>query len=161
MASSTATPTARATDTSTPTGTPPATATTTPTEPPGPKAGEMSLTIKEPAAACDDPFKPTKCNVPLGSPFVLSVQVNSLPVDGTGAEVGYVGMQTMIVYGGLVYKPVAIDDEIVWPDSFLPIRFPPGPTGSHISLRSHTTHRVYPFTGFPWTTVGCWADRCG
>ena len=106
------------TDTLTPTDTP--TPTNTPVLPPGDKP-EMALTVK--GANCNDPVRPVKCNVPLGSQFILSVDVLTAPAEG------YVGVQTFIDYGlNLTYKKASIADEIVWPDlSAISVRGQPGP----------------------------------
>ncbi|MCH7697497.1 MAG: CSLREA domain-containing protein [Chloroflexi bacterium] len=102
----------------TPTDTP--TPTNTPVLPPGDKP-EMALTVK--GANCNDPVRPVKCNVPLGSQFILSVDVLTAPAEG------YVGVQTFIDYGlNLTYKKGSIADEIVWPDlSAISVRGQPGP----------------------------------
>lgn len=76
---------------------------------------EMALTVK--GGNCDDPARPTKCNVPTGEQFVLSVDLLSAP------EAGYVLMQTFVDFGpALSYKqtPLVID-EIVWPDCSEPV----------------------------------------
>jgi hypothetical protein len=75
----------------------------------------MSLDVKSQNATCDGP-KPTKCSIGAGETFTLSVEVNAGP-DG-----GYVGFQTQIAFGSLVYKPrPAVGDEIAWPDSASPV----------------------------------------
>ena len=108
------------TPTDTPAATPTATPTVTPTPAPG-KKPEMALTVK--GADCDDPFRPTKCNVPTGSPFILSVDVLNAPADG------YIVLQTFIDYGPLLtYKPAqSANDEIVWPDAVISVRAELGP----------------------------------
>ncbi len=106
------------TSTATPTATATATATATP-EPPPAKEAEMSLNVK--GADCDDPAKPSKCTVPLGAPFTLSVSVNSLP----GGP--YAGFQTHVVFDPLVpYLRKDPAAEIVWPDTVFPTSFMPG-----------------------------------
>jgi hypothetical protein len=87
--------------------------------------------VKSPSAVCDDTDKPTKCSMPTGSTFTLSVSVKGLPVDQTTQqEDGYVGIQSQVFYGDLAYQPAAAaGDEIVWPESALPVRFPAAPTG--------------------------------
>ena len=90
--------------TPTPTASPPS-ATATPGSP------EMLLTIK--AGDCDDPSRPTTCDVPAGSKFQLSVDALAVPATG------YVGMQTYIDFGSdLIYDfdAASAEDEIVWPD---------------------------------------------
>ena len=87
----------------------------------------MALTIK--GGACDDPVRPTICTVPLGSSFILSVDVLNAP------EAGYILVQTFIDYGlALPYnKASTAAEEIVWPDllSAIAIRseFGPGLVG--------------------------------
>ncbi len=49
---------------------------------------EMVLTIK--GGSCDDPVRPTKCNVPTGASFTLSVDALGIPGGG------YTLMQTAI-----------------------------------------------------------------
>jgi hypothetical protein len=96
----------------------------------------MSLSVKSPAAACDDPAKPTKCLIDTGAQFTLSVSVNDIPSGG------YIGIQTEIDYGSLLYKPATDPaDEIVWPDAGFPLRSPASPTGSEglVNLASPTS----------------------
>ena len=63
--------------------------------------------------------------MPAGGSFKLSVDLTKVPAGG------YIGFQTEIDYGSLVYKPAAFAaDEIVWPDSALPLRSPGSPTGT-------------------------------
>ena len=77
--------------------------------PPPPPPG-MSLNVV--GGNCDDPVNPTKCTVPAGSQFTLSVEVTGRPLDG------YSVIQTYINHGSeLTYKPTAVaSDEVVWPD---------------------------------------------
>jgi hypothetical protein len=105
---------------------------------------QMSLNVKSPSGACDTAEQPTKCNVALGSRFTLAVAVDSLPPGGD-----YIGFQTQIDYGSLVYEPTALPaGELVWPDSGFPLRstivegvvehadmtaaFPPFPVSAHV-----------------------------
>ena len=62
---------------------------------------------------CNNPIRPTKCTVPNGAFFTLSVDALSIPAGG------YTLMQTAIDLGGkLIYSPTASGrDEIVWPDA--------------------------------------------
>ena len=79
---------------------------------------EMSLSVKAGATSCDAPQKPTKCDVPIGASFTLSVSVNTLPAATAGA--GYRGFQTQVVWSNsLAYKGKTTDGcvEVVWPDS--------------------------------------------
>jgi uncharacterized repeat protein (TIGR01451 family) len=96
--------------------------------------------------ACDDPVKPAKCEVPLSGSFLLSVSVNGLPPGG-----GYIGLQTEIDYGSLLYKPTALaEDEIVWPDSGLPLRSPNSPAGTEGLINHASATGVFP--PFPLST---------
>ncbi len=61
---------------------------------------EMALNIK--GGDCDDATRPTKCDVPLGAQFTLSVDALGLPPEG------YVAFQTFIFYG--IYHPEASED---------------------------------------------------
>ena len=95
-----------------PTAIPTATQTPVPT-PSGPP--EMSLNVK--GGDCDHPTKPSKCTVVTGASFTLSIAANNIPPEG------YVGLQTQLYHGALLYKPAGIpDDEIIWPDSVLAVR---------------------------------------
>ncbi len=81
----------------------------------------MALTIK--GGNCNDPVRPTTCNVLAGSPFILSVDVLHAPRDG------YILLQTFIDYGlNLTYKKA--DDaaeEMVWPHDVIAVRSQYGP----------------------------------
>ena len=82
-----------------------------PTPTKGLNIGVMSFNVKGAGVECDDPAKPSKCDIPIESQFTLSVSVNTAPADG------YITFQTWINYGGLTYKKAAsAADEIVWPD---------------------------------------------
>ncbi len=84
---------------------------------------EMVLNVK--GGECDDPVRPTKCDVGFGSPFHIGVHALGIPANG------YVLMQTFIDYGSdLVYKPAQpLLDEMLWPDrqDNTAIIFEPGP----------------------------------
>ena len=71
---------------------------------------EMVLNIK--GGNCDDPIRPTKCDVPAGGSFTLSVDALGIPAGG------YTLMQTAIELGTkLIYTQTALStDEIAWPD---------------------------------------------
>jgi hypothetical protein len=88
----------------------------------------MSLGVNPPDG-CDQNPAPTSCSIPVQGTFTVSVNVDSLPGGG------YAGVQTELFYDGLTYKPDPVADEIVWPQSASPIRFPVSPTG--------TEHTVY------------------
>ena len=133
----------------TPTPTPTPTATPTPCE----GCPEMSLNVKG-LGVCDDPVKPTKCTLEVGSSFTLSVEVVTAPVEG------YIGVQSFIVYGSdLIYKPAAAADEIVWPDlepavafstcNTAPCTDPTGPAGqvSHGGLTGLISFTTSTFIG--------------
>ncbi len=94
----------------TPTPTPTPTDTPTPTATATPGGPEMLLTIK--AGDCDDPIRPTTCDVLVGSKFTLSVDAVVAP------PIGYILMQTFVHFGSdLIYQPSpATIDEIIWPD---------------------------------------------
>jgi hypothetical protein len=97
----------------------------------GRQAAAMSFNVKAPPGACDDADKPTTCSIPLETTFMLSVAVSGLPADPkTEQEAGYVAFQTEVFFGDVVYDPTAdVSDEIVWPESALPVRLPAAPTG--------------------------------
>ncbi|MCH7698845.1 MAG: S8 family serine peptidase [Chloroflexi bacterium] len=82
--------------------------TPTPTLTPG--GPEMLLTIK--GGDCDDPARPTTCDVPIENKFTLSVDAVVAP------PIGYILMQTFIHFGpDLIYQPMPTAfDEISWPD---------------------------------------------
>ncbi|MCI0777815.1 MAG: hypothetical protein J4N95_06520 [Chloroflexi bacterium] len=86
----------------------------------------MKLQIAGKAASCDSFENPTKCSIQGGQEFTIAVAVESLPAGASG----YIGFQTLLYYGELRYKPNAdIGNEIVWPDSALPVRSPGNPGG--------------------------------
>ena len=70
----------------------------------------MALNIK--GGDCDDAVRPTECNVPLGTPFTLSVDALGAP------SAGYIFASTFIHFGAqLSYAPSSqAADEIVWPE---------------------------------------------
>lgn len=93
----------------------------TSTEAVGP--GAMALTVKTGGVACPPASTADFCAIK-GQVFNLSVDITKSPPGG------YVGIQTEIDYGALVYKPTATAaGEIVWADSALPLRSPGAPTG--------------------------------
>ncbi|MCH8160907.1 MAG: hypothetical protein IIB88_03325 [Chloroflexi bacterium] len=86
----------------------------------------MKLQISGEAVSCDSFEHPTKCSIMGGHEFTIAVAVESLPAGASG----YIGFQTLLYYGELRYKPNAdIGNEIVWPDSALPVRSPGNPGG--------------------------------
>ena len=72
---------------------------------------EMVLNVK--GGECDDPVRPTTCDVGFGSPFHIGVHALGIPANG------YILMQTFIDYGpDLTYKPAdPLLDEMFWPDN--------------------------------------------
>lgn len=89
---------------------------------------QFSLNVHRPEGLCDDPEKPTVCDIPAASEFGLSMSLNRTPPEG------YIGAQTALFYGELRYNPTMFaEDEVVWPDSGIAVRGSPGgrtPTGS-------------------------------
>ncbi len=83
----------------------------------------MALDAEGAGIACDIVPQPSRCSVPLGAAFTLAVDV----VAGPGE--GYVAFQTEVFYGGLTYQPATLAEEIVWPQSALPVRSPSAPGG--------------------------------
>jgi len=76
-------------------------------------ANAMSLNVKSPAGQCDHPTNPTKCTLPLGTTFSLSLAVSSPPAEG------YIGFQTQLFFDTLAYSPTPFKiDEVVWPEAF-------------------------------------------
>ena len=73
--------------------------------------GEMTLRLEGDGLDCDSADAPTECQLDPGTSFTLAVDVVSFP------DPGYIGIQTYIDYGQLVYTPTdQADPEIVWPD---------------------------------------------
>ena len=94
---------------------------------------EMVLNVK--GGECDDPIRPTTCNVGFGTPFHIGVHALGIPANG------YILMQTFIDYGpDLIYKPAnPLLDEMFWPDNHDDATFivEPGPgLLSHAALTS-------------------------
>jgi len=100
----------------------------------------MKLQVSGKAADCDSFEQPAKCSIQGGQEFTIAVAVESLPAGASG----YIGFQTLLYYGELRYNPNAvIANEIVWPDSALPVRSPGNPGGEegvvgHGALSSQT-----------------------
>ena len=99
------------TPTDTPTATPCAPGgcpTATPTPTPG-GAPEMELVVVSPAGVC----VAGKCQLPVGEPFKLGVQIVAAPVQG------YVQAQSYVWFGpGIIWDPgsTGVADDLVWPD---------------------------------------------
>lgn len=78
---------------------------------------QFSLNVTRPAGHCNDVEKPTVCNVPAGTEFGLSIALNHPPPQG------YVAFQSQLIYDDLTYNQTTYaDEEVVWPDSALPVR---------------------------------------
>ena len=103
-------------------------------------AATMSLEVSGQAVICDAPDSPAECSVDGGEEFTVAVSVDNMPADSSG----YVGFQTLLYYGELTYNPNPnIANEVVWPDSALPLRSPNSPGGlegivGHGSVTSQT-----------------------
>jgi hypothetical protein len=79
---------------------------------------QFSLNVTRPAALCDDAEKPSVCNVPAATEFGLSIALSHPPPEG------YIAFQTTLALGGLAYNATTyVDEEVVWPDSGLPVRY--------------------------------------
>jgi hypothetical protein len=86
---------------------------------------QMDLQVKSGAVACPPASAADFCALK-GSTFVLSADLIKAPVTG------YIGIQTEIDYGALVYKPTAAAaTEIVWADCFFPLRSMSGTLVNH------------------------------
>lgn len=86
----------------------------------------MVIEVGGNASSCDDFDNPTKCTVDSGRVFTVSARVESLPP----ASTGYAGWQSLLYYDELQYNPEPDPaDEVVWPDSALPLRSPAAPGG--------------------------------
>lgn len=100
----------------------------------------MKLQVSGSASSCDSLENPTTCSIQSGEQFTIAVAVESLPAGASG----YIGFQSLLYYGDLVYNPNAeIANEIVWPDSLLSVRSPGNPGGeegvvAHGALSSQT-----------------------
>ena len=113
-------------------------------------AATMSLEVSGQAVICDAPDSPAECSVDGGEEFTVAVSVDNMPADSSG----YVGFQTLLYYGELTYNPNPnIANEVVWPDSALPLRSPNSPGGlegivGHGSVTSQTPPlEVSPYVG--------------
>ena len=99
----------------------------------------MALSVASAGSECDAPSEPTSCSVPAGSTFTLAVAVIEAPAEG------YVGWQTDLFYDSLIYQPNAAEDEIVWPESALPLRFPAVPGGERLVSHGDVSATMPPF----------------
>jgi len=99
----------------------------------------MALSVTSLGSECDAPGEPTSCFVPGGSTFTLAVAVIEAPAEG------YVGWQTELFYDSLIYQPSAVGDEIVWPESALPLRFPAVPSGERLVSHGDVSATMPPF----------------
>ncbi len=70
----------------------------------------MHLTIE--GGDCDQPERPTSCNVLVGTSFTLSVNASVAPANGYILAATYVDFGDDLIYGP-AEEPV---DEVVWPD---------------------------------------------
>jgi hypothetical protein len=84
----------------------------------------MELDVLGGGATCDVTPHPDACTVTLNTTFTLAVDAVAPPAGG------YVGFQTELFYDGLTYQPRPVADELVWPESALPARFPVAPGGT-------------------------------
>jgi hypothetical protein len=84
---------------------------------------QMDLVVKTGSFPCAPASTADYC-VTKGSKFTLSADLVKAPA------AGYIGMQTEITYGALVYQPtVTADPETTWPDGTFALRSPGAPTG--------------------------------
>lgn len=103
-------------------------------------ASTMTLEVSGEAVSCDAPDSPSKCSVEGGEEFTVAVAVDNLPADASG----YIGFQSLLYYGAITYNPNPdVENEVVWPDSALPLRSPNNPGGlegivGHASVTSQT-----------------------
>ena len=73
-------------------------------------ASAMHITIE--GGDCDQPKRPTKCNVLVGTSFTLSVNASVAPANGYILVATYVDFGDDLIYGP-AEKP---GDEVVWPE---------------------------------------------
>lgn len=83
----------------------------------------MALTVTGPGVVCSAP-PDAVCSAPVSSTVIVTVDVAARPA------AGYVGFQTELFYDDLTYQPRGLDQEILWPQSALPARFPASPAGN-------------------------------
>lgn len=107
----------------------------------------IALNLTGGQVSCDSPAEPASCTVMPGATFTLSVDVIEAP------EPGYIAIQTDLYFGGLVYQPLAVADELVWPDGALPLRSPVEPGGQE-SRVSHGDSTAFAFPFPPSGHVG-------
>ena len=85
----------------------------------------MALAIEGNGVSCEA----ATCYVPLDGDFTVAIQTDGPPA------AGYIAVQTNLFYGGLVYNVTeSLDDENVWPDNRLPVRFPAEPSAEGRSV---------------------------
>ena len=77
---------------------------------------EMVLNIK--GGNCDDPVRPTKCDVPTGGAFTLSVDALGIPAGGYDLIATAIDLGTNLIYTG---SALAADD-MLWPDAVFTTR---------------------------------------
>ena len=89
----------------------------------GQQSSHLGLNASGTGVSCDAPTDPHQCDVPVGGPFTLAVQMVDPP------SAGYVAIQTQLYLDAFTWTPKPIDEENVWPDNRLPVRSPasPGP----------------------------------
>jgi len=78
----------------------------------------MAISLAGPGVSCD---APSSCAVPAGGPFDVAIEVSNAPAGG------YVGFQTELFYDALTYSPAPVAQEVLWPESALPLRDPLAP----------------------------------
>ena len=98
----------------------------------------MALRIEGADVSCDA----TSCDVPLGGDFTVAIETAGPPSEG------YIAVQTNLYYGGLIYNATASgEDENVWPDNNLPVRFPSEPDAeARAAAHGGLTSIASPFT---------------
>jgi hypothetical protein len=85
---------------------------------------QMDLTVKTGTIPCGVANPTADFCVSKGEQFTLSADLVKAPA------AGYIGIQTEVVYGALVYKPTATaDPETTWPDGTFALRSPGAPSG--------------------------------
>ncbi len=77
---------------------------------------EMALNVK--GGACDDPVRPTKCDVSAGASFTLSVDALGIPAGGYDLVATALDLGTKLIYT----QTAAAGDEVIWPDASIATR---------------------------------------
>jgi hypothetical protein len=81
----------------------------------------------------------SKCNLAIGSPFLVQVVPSVIPVGG------YNGFATLLTYGSLLYKPTSTSaGELAFDESFLPLRSPELPTGKEGTVGHGDVSGLFP-----------------